>query len=99
MTETDRLFDDLNNASDDDGKGYLLSLCDAAGHEIERLRRLIPRWISVSERLPEPGRVWTYCDRNEWACEMDWTGKYWYSSDQPVETPTHWMSLPEPPCP
>jgi hypothetical protein len=59
----------------------------------------VPEWTAVKERLPSPGRYWTYCDKNGESIDAVWTGKYWASSDLPFETPTHWMPLPEPPSP
>lgn len=68
----------------------------------------LPRWIPVSERLPEDGqRVLCY---DPCICEDDWIalvaftgGKFvGESSDgQPMYDyePTHWMPLPEPPLP
>lgn len=70
--------------------------------EVSELREQIPRWIPVSEQLPddnvnviaflpggrEPGGV----------REMGREGESWYDGDGYTElTPTHWMPLPAPP--
>lgn len=58
----------------------------------------MPEWISVKERLPEPGKRVLYCYRGfvgegyvtrqgEWERAGIWTRYY----------PSHWMPLPEPP--
>lgn len=78
----------------------------ALQQEIEKLRRQVPRWIPVDERLPE---VW----RNDEAAEL--VNYMIYSPDFGVDignyhakakkwlcmalpcTVTHWAPLPEPP--
>jgi hypothetical protein len=69
--------------------------------EIEELQEQVPRWIAVSERLPEPnepvliytemlGRhVASVDEEGEWFCDY---GGEWLFPDV-----THWMPLPEPP--
>lgn len=64
----------------------------------EIVERTMPKWISVKERLPEPGERVLYCYRGfvgegyvtksgEWERAGIWTRYY----------PSHWMPLPEPP--
>ena len=60
-----------------------------------------PRWIPVTERLPEEYvGVLCYCSRNgqygcgEW-CKEDNGTIYWIGLNGMI--PTHWMPLPEPP--
>jgi hypothetical protein len=71
---------------------------------IEALDELLPRWISVTERLPEPDymgnavgvlaclpdgeRCIAFCDNDEY-------GVRWNCNS--TQKPTHWMPLPEPP--
>jgi hypothetical protein len=68
--------------------------------ERKALIKSLPRWIPVTERLPDyPGRFMCYYevnDREEIGHCIDW-GRYdpddgWY-----VSGVTHWMPLPEPP--
>ena len=70
-------------------------------HTMEFLKKEVgtmPEWISVKERLPEPGERVLYCYRGfvgegyvtrsgEWERAGIWTRYY----------PSHWMPLPEPP--
>lgn len=61
-----------------------------------------PRWIPVSERLPEigvsvlcsskepPGEDWVWIGQRE---EYEW----YFPGANEMGTPTHWMPLPEPP--
>ena len=63
---------------------------------------LVPRWIPVSERLPEIGAwCWVYTGSGPFPAIYDarstngWTnGDTWEDFDHAV---THWMKLPEPP--
>ena len=58
----------------------------------------IPRWIPVSERLPEQYEsviVWT-SDRELGEAEYDGKRFYWTSDDNYTDV-SHWMPLPEPP--
>lgn len=61
----------------------------------------VPKWIPVTERLPEEYvNVLCYCSRNkqygcgEWSKEDNGT-IYWSGLNGMI--PTHWMPLPEPP--
>lgn len=71
---------------------------------IAAVSELMPRWISVEERLPEPdymgnavgvlaclpdGEVCIgFCDNDEYGVRWDC---------QSTKKPSHWMPLPEPP--
>ena len=77
--------------------------------EIDRLRGQVPRWIPVTERLPEYGvrvlatdmyegddytGIWT---REEYKDDADGC---WYDDHgwwHAIDDVTHWMPLPEPP--
>lgn len=68
---------------------------------IQQLESLVPRWISVEERLPEKGDVVLAM----WHGEMEFA-RYaphrlgWYNLATRYDSPnavTHWMPLPEPP--
>ena len=78
----------------------------ALQQEIEKLRRQVPRWIPVDERLPE---VWRNDETaelvNYMICSPDFgvdignyhaKAKKWLCMALPC-TVTHWMPLPEPP--
>ena len=71
---------------------------------MEAVSQLLPRWIPVGERLPEPDymgnpvgvlaclpdgeRCIGFCDNDEY-------GVRWHCES--TKKPTHWMPLPEPP--
>jgi hypothetical protein len=75
--------------------------------EIEELQEQVPRWIPVSERLPEmDARVMVGNAADGWVTvgSRQLTGEYhhWDGDDsEELHQPTHWMPLPEPPpqCP
>ena len=64
----------------------------------EYIEGMEPRWIPISERLPEGGKVLVLW--KDWTIHLDWTfidggSYYWWNSGQAVVT--HWMPLPTPP--
>lgn len=71
---------------------------------IAAVGELLPRWISVEERLPEhdhmgnPVGVLACLPDGEVCigfCDNDEYGVRWHC--QSTKKPTHWMPLPEPP--
>lgn len=60
-----------------------------------------PRWIPVTERLPDAGkRVLCYCRANIYEVMKMWTDGDWVYDMNHVymhSFVTHWMPLPEPP--
>lgn len=72
-------------------------------NEVRRLRSETPRWIPVTERLPEPHRKvlvasqWIGCG-GATIREVGWTAAYPRCfCNRECGTITHWMPLPEPP--
>ena len=75
-----------------------------AADAIERLQAQVPRWIPVTERLPERADEVLIAYREEYD---DWTEEYAVSTatympragrwDYDHLKITHWMPLPEPP--
>ena len=68
--------------------------------EIERLRAAEPRWIPVTERLPEVGqRVLGFWMSHRGAVQsVRGAVGGWLDDDGAVTTPpSHWMPLPAPP--
>ena len=56
-----------------------------------------PRWIPVTERLPEKNGVYLVYVYRE-VTEMNyWHGKWHMLRDDYTKAVTHWMPLPEPP--
>lgn len=72
--------------------------------EIERLRAKLPRWIPVTERLPEdpakkvlifaPHTHGNIVDSGRYLGADGWVLDGWHLTQTSV---THWMPLPEPP--
>ena len=60
-----------------------------------------PKWIPVSDRLPEPGDYVMVCDiREDWISLCEFSGDAWYDFGckmWDIDEVTHWMPLPEPP--
>lgn len=70
---------------------------------IQHLESLVPRWIPVEERLPEPFKaVLVYCPehKNIYEVYMDLNGVWRffdYGIGKQTEPATHWMPLPKSP--
>ena len=58
-----------------------------------------PRWIPVTERLPEPGWYLVRCNEvHKHAHRIAYYyNSAWHESNNITEFVTHWISLPEPP--
>ena len=56
-----------------------------------------PKWISVRERLPEPGQEILAVVGNTAAEPYTITTKFWDATFTTWASITHWMPLPEPP--
>ena len=72
--------------------------------EIEGLRKQLPRWIPVTERMPERGvPVLGWYKDNPFSAYcpevVAWNGSGWVFiyAHRYVTDVTHWMQLPEPP--
>lgn len=64
-----------------------------------RVNEEVPRWIPVTERLPEIGQIVFLTDGREVGF-AEWTGRRWnFENDLTtrVYKPTHWMPLPKAP--
>ena len=80
----------------------LLDVLMKAADAIEKLTK--PRWIPVTERLPDAGdRVLCYCRANIYEVMKMRTDGAWVHNDKVYDSAymsgfvTHWMPLPEPP--
>lgn len=81
-------------------------LLDLAADAIEDLQAAVPRWIPVTERLPEPGvPCLCWCKSGTYG-QIRWYGLYYltshrtwaiYDNDYENQEVTHWMYRPEPP--
>ena len=88
----------IANHYEEESKGWWLAACDAK-EERERLKEQIPRWIPVTERLPEDGEDVILTDGKNVSFGYShnlFSGTEWYIPHGGVGKATHWMPLPEP---
>ena len=79
-------------------------LMEKAADAIEQLQAAVPRWIPVTERLPEEVGTYLVCGRwrekqpEIWVCEFMIFGclKGW-ANNAANPSVSYWMPLPEPP--
>ncbi len=78
--------------------------CADAADAIDELQAAVPKWISVEERLPEPGQGVLVYDDCGYMSVADYTHDkhfptvYEFHVNGEYEPGvTHWMPLPEPP--
>lgn len=109
------MIEDAANALETSEKNrmYLFDRVCELEEDNSELKELVPKWISVNERLPDSQRpVLVYVPESEGFCEYvgmaDYTwspkGGFWCGTDGEtygaigfIRTPTHWCELPEPP--
>jgi hypothetical protein len=98
------VFDGIDRMHVAKGYSEAESCAEDIGGEIVPLYRA-PRWIPVSERLPEKGQriiVWATDGKAAWidVAEFEQTYKTtaWATTDEHSVPFTHWMPLPEPPA-
>ena len=62
-------------------------------------KAMVPRWISVEERLPEINEEVLVVAVNDFDADEKWVSINWLDKDNqwPYAIVTHWMPLPAPP--
>ena len=82
---------------EEESKGWWLAACDAK-EERERLKEQIPKWIPVTERLPN-NQCNVLCDDDGRVVVGYYTDEEvgWHDMHSYKIYPTHWMPLPKPP--
>lgn len=68
------------------------------------LTQLVPRWIPITERLPQDAGIYIICDhygnvmsRHFCKSHGKFAGYWHFNGSAKYGNPTHWMPLPEPP--
>jgi len=92
------VFDGIDRMHIAKGYSEAESCAEDIGGEIVPLYRA-PRWIPVSERLPEGEQrvlVWSQSNGLHLAYIDPW-GQWRDADENPGKKITHWMPLPEPP--
>ena len=78
---------------EEESKGWWLAACDAK-EERERLKEQIPKWIPVTERLPDEGETVLIFSKTHKTILFDWIrNNEWLC----FGNASHWMPLPQPP--
>lgn len=80
----------------------LLEIIEDAELELGLLKGSLPKWIPVTERLPEEKDRYLTVSIEPWFGTtvvdiMRWSGVWMYDGRQTEATVTHWMPLQEPP--
>jgi hypothetical protein len=85
-------------------KGIDIRIRNGGDDAMDAVLELLPRWISVGERLPERGcTVLGFLARSTTEGDHDYHMAWRHMDDRPGLRwngpcePTHWMPLPEPP--
>ena len=86
---------------EEESKGWWLAACDAK-EERERLKEQIPKWIPVTERLPEKDQEVLIFLFGEDPYIAWHNGEYWSTEDFRLDEPddwqpNYWFPLPQPP--
>lgn len=72
--------------------------CNRYEKDYKALCAYLPKWIPVTERLPEPYTwVLVFAEEHEVAFDAFYDGAQWKDAILNVLGVTHWMPLPEPP--
>ena len=109
MTEHDlkMAFDDGYQAGFEMALGRCAILIDELDEKIIEIDATQPKWISVSQRLPEKNGCYLVainCPKGRWVecnsynhLEQRWSSEWGCFREDTTELVTHWMSLLEPP--
>ena len=82
---------------EEESKGWWLAACDAK-EERERLKEQIPKWIPVTERLPERNYNCLVADDGTIVYGyINFVGEWMDCLGDKLKYVSHWMPLPQPP--
>lgn len=82
---------------EEESKGWWLAACDAK-EERERLKEQIPKWIPVTERLPDRNYNCLVADDGTIVYGyMNFIGEWMDCFGDKLKYVSHWMPLPQPP--